>query len=224
MNNPQRPTDAGCVEQYDLDAATPWLFADPTQVTASNPLVQAFARHRLAALSASGGDAAELAAADDDCPDGAHCCCCGAGDVCCDCGAIMPDREELPALRNALRQLLEACQLADAKEDLSLDIDGTLLDAASEALELQFPIIWTAEQVAMLEERQSDPMAHPYTCGNDRADPAHVAVAEEACEEPGLLFPTRRGWRCPACDYRQFWSHETGGPAALPLAKQEPQG
>lgn len=124
-------------------------------------------------------------------------------------------REEVIALRKSLRALLDACYQADGAEELPEQIDGTLLDAASEALELQYPVIWTEQQVAMLRGRQADGTMHPYTCGGDRADPAHLFHAEEAGDEAGLLYPTVRGWRCPACDYRQFWSHETGGPAAL---------
>lgn len=76
MNNPQRPTDAGCVEQCDRDAAADYYLATKSRRTDehisrlvrqgdhAHALVAAFAAHRLAALSASGGDAAELAAAD----------------------------------------------------------------------------------------------------------------------------------------------------------------
>jgi hypothetical protein len=156
-----------------------------------------------------------IAMTDDPCEDGEHCCCCGPGDPCCDCGQLMPDRDELPALRSALADLLNACRIADAKEDLSLDIDGELLDAAAEALDLRYPIIWTREQVALLERRQAEPMAHPYTCGGERGDKAHTAQAEEDGTDNGVLIPTRRGWICPVCDYRQFWSHETGGPPRL---------
>lgn len=156
---------------------------------------------------------------EDMCENGEHCCCCGPGEACCDCGVIMPDREEVPALRRALSDLLAACRSADAKGDLADDIDGELMDAAAEALDLQFPIIWTADEVTLLERRQAEPMAHPYTCGNrsndERSAAIHKAQAEEDGEaETGLLIPTRRGWICPACDYRQFWSHETGGPKA----------
>lgn len=117
---------------------------------------------------------------------------------------------ETIALRSALRALLDACLHADNRENLSEEIDGSLLDAASEALELQYPVIWTEHQVAMLRGRQADGSMHPYTCGGDRADAAHLFCAEEEGEEAGLLYPTVRGWKCPACDYRQFWSHETG--------------
>ena len=121
---------------------------------------------------------------------------------------------EVEALRLALKNLLDACYQADGLEELPECIDGSLLDDAAAALELQFPVIWTVEQVAMLEARQNDASKHPYTCGGDRSDRAHTFHAEEAGEDAGQLYPTVRGWRCPACDYRQFWSHETGKAAA----------
>lgn len=135
------------------------------------------------------------------------------------------DAGVVQATRLALRNLLNACYRADAREELDGEIDGSLLDAASEALDLEFPIIWTGEQVAMLKVRQEDPSQHPYTCGGERGDAMHLAQAEEDGDrDSGVLFPTRRGWKCPACDYRQFWSHETGGPAAFtpPPADQVP--
>lgn len=131
---------------------------------------------------------------------------------------------ELIAIRSALRNLLDACYQADGAENLSEEIDGSLLDAASEALELQYPIIWTDAQVAMLEKRQADHSLHPYTCGGDRSDRAHVWHAGESGEEAGLLYPTVRGWKCPACDYRQFWSHETGRPLPATPPSQDQKG
>lgn len=118
--------------------------------------------------------------------------------------------DEITALRTALKNLSDACLRADACGDLPECIDGSLLDAASNALDMQYPIIWTAEQVEMLKERQADPAMHPYTCGGDRTDRVHQFQADESGEEAGLLYPTVRGWICPACDYRQFWSLETG--------------
>ena len=129
--------------------------------------------------------------------------------------------EELLGLRAALKNLLDACYQADGAENLSEEIDGSLLDAAAEALELQYPIIWTPEQVAMLEKRQADATLHPYTCGGDRSDWAHQWHAGDSGEEAGLLYPTVRGWKCPACEYRQFWAHETGG-LSSPPAKHAP--
>lgn len=125
---------------------------------------------------------------------------------------------EIEALRLALKNLLDACYQADGLEELPECIDGELLDEAAAALELQYPVIWTDEQVSILEARQADHKRHPYTCGGDRSDRAHTFHAEESGDEPGLLYPTVRGWKCPACDYRQFWAHgienlEAGAPA-----------
>lgn len=118
---------------------------------------------------------------------------------------------EIRALRAALRNLLNACQAADAAESLPAEVDGSLMDAAREALDLQFPIIWSESDVALLLQRQADPMSHPYTCGGDRSDANHVVQAEEdGDDDTGILIPTRRGWVCPACDYRQFWAHGAG--------------
>lgn len=117
---------------------------------------------------------------------------------------------EVVALRQSLKNLLDACYQADGLEELPECIDGELLDEAAAALELQYPVIWTEEQVEMLQARQDDCSKHPYTCGGDRSDRAHTFHAEEAGEEAGLLYPTARGWKCPACEYRQFWSRETG--------------
>lgn len=126
---------------------------------------------------------------------------------------------EVLALRSALKALTDACLKADAHEELSEWVDGSLLDAANAALDLQYPVIWTRTQVALLESRQNNSMLHPYTCGGNRSDALHKAQAEEDGDhDTGILIPTVRGWVCPACDYRQFWSHETGGPKAPPSA------
>lgn len=111
------------------------------------------------------------------------------------------------ALHNALKVLTKACERADASEDLSYHVDGSMIDCANAALEMQHPVIWTDEQVEALKAFQECGHAHPFTCPN-RGDDLHKAQAEEDCEEPGLLYPTVRGWACPACDYRQFWAHE----------------
>ena len=123
--------------------------------------------------------------------------------------------KRIAELEAAVAPLLKVCLQLDANEDLPWQIDGSMLDAISEALEKKYPVIWTPEQVAMLEARQADTSQHPYTCGGDRSDDTHRQIAEEDCHrDTGLLYPTERGWKCPACDYRQFWAHETGGPDA----------
>jgi hypothetical protein len=52
---------------------------------------------------------------------------------------------------------------------------------------------WSDAFVAALAEYQAIGVFHPYTCGNDSSHPP--------------LVPTRDGWRCEACDYRQDWAH-----------------
>jgi hypothetical protein len=58
---------------------------------------------------------------------------------------------------------------------------------------------WTVDQIACLKVRQDNVMLHPYTCGRD--------------SQHGNLIPTRDGWTCPDCDYRQTWyfGKEWGG-------------
>lgn len=125
---------------------------------------------------------------------------------------------EVSALRNALADLTRACEFADAHEELSDHVDGSLLDAANAALELQYPVIWTEDQVAQLNAHQARGDVHPYTCGGERGDAAHVARAEEdMAHDRGILIATVRGWICPACDYRQFWAHGIENLAASPV-------
>ena len=64
------------------------------------------------------------------------------------------------------------------------------------------PVIWTDEQVAMLNERQRRSDLHPYTCPGD-----HLK-----CTGQRNLIATPQGWVCACGEYRQQWSHETGGP------------
>jgi hypothetical protein len=52
---------------------------------------------------------------------------------------------------------------------------------------------WTDEQVARLKAWQENNMVHSYTCGND--------------SKHADLIPTRDGWVCPDCDYKQDWAH-----------------
>jgi hypothetical protein len=66
---------------------------------------------------------------------------------------------------------------------------------------------WTPEHVAQLNATQNDPRFHPYTCGNDRRDEAHTAYQKEHGGDFGQLIATENGWICPACDYKQNWSH-----------------
>lgn len=41
---------------------------------------------------------------DEPCEGGAHCCCCGPGEACCDCGRIMPDQAALDELKRRYPQ------------------------------------------------------------------------------------------------------------------------
>ena len=50
---------------------------------------------------------------------------------CPECGEL---KEKIKRLRPALRNLYEACMTADAQEELSEHVDGSLLDAARLAL------------------------------------------------------------------------------------------
>lgn len=50
---------------------------------------------------------------------------------------------------------------------------------------------WSDEDIAFLEKWQRDGAWHPYTCGG------------ESCRAD--LIPTREGWICPRCDYKQSW-------------------
>lgn len=60
---------------------------------------------------------------------------------------------------------------------------------------------WTQETVDALNERQKSGTVHPYTCGGNRTDAAHL-------DGEGVLVATVNGWMCPYCDYRQDWFHE----------------
>ena len=60
-------------------------------------------------------------------------------------------------------------------------------------------VIWTDEQVAMLNERQRRGDLHPYTCPGDY----------DICENQRELIATPQGWVCSCGQYRQGWSHET---------------
>ena len=54
-------------------------------------------------------------------------------------------------------------------------------------------IPWSPAQVRRLQERQCDPRYHPYTCPME----SHSGT---------VLRPTRTGWVCPECSYRQDWA------------------
>lgn len=73
---------------------------------------------------------------------------------------------------------------------------GDLVRKALKLLPVDLPNIWTEEQCRHLNAGQQDETHHPYTCGNN------------SNHRP--LIATKQGWICYDCDYRQFWSHETG--------------
>jgi hypothetical protein len=50
---------------------------------------------------------------------------------------------------------------------------------------------WTDAQIDCLQVRQNHPLFHPYTCGNN--------------SNHRDLVPTRDGWICLDCDYKQDW-------------------
>jgi hypothetical protein len=64
---------------------------------------------------------------------------------------------------------------------------------------------WTADEIAALERWQTCGWVHPFTC----RESAH-----------GSLAPTRAGWVCLQCDYRQDWAHGhmLQGPPPNPLS------
>jgi hypothetical protein len=68
------------------------------------------------------------------------------------------------------------------------------------------PAPWTPEQIKNLNDYQHCGVMHPYTCGGNRSDEAHVKYAKEHHEDEGTLIATSRGWKCPVCDYKQEWS------------------
>lgn len=66
---------------------------------------------------------------------------------------------------------------------------------------------FTAEQVEALNTYQNAGLFHPFTCGNDRTDEAHIAYQAEHGGDFGQLVATPDGWVCPVCDYRQDWAN-----------------
>jgi hypothetical protein len=62
--------------------------------------------------------------------------------------------------------------------------------------------------VDALNRWQACDWTHPFTCGNDRSDAAHVAYAKaHGLGDTGILTATRHGWVCPVCGYKQTWAH-----------------
>lgn len=93
-----------------------------------------------------------------------------------------------------LAQLPQYAEIADVLNDAAMEIhDANVVIDMSEKL-------WTDEQCFHLNAGQHNSEFHGYTCGND--------------SNHSPLIATRDGWRCAYCDYRQRWSHETGGPTS----------
>ena len=59
---------------------------------------------------------------------------------------------------------------------------------------------FTLEQVEWLNAYQKNAHVHPFTCGGDRKDAAHL-------DGEGVLVATEAGWICLYCAYKQSWAH-----------------
>lgn len=60
---------------------------------------------------------------------------------------------------------------------------------------------FSKEQVGVLNQFQRLQNFHPFTCGGNRTDDAHL-------DGEGVLVATEQGWVCPFCDYKQKWALE----------------
>jgi hypothetical protein len=67
---------------------------------------------------------------------------------------------------------------------------------------------WTVEQTVALNAWQRAGRVHPFTCGGDRMDNAHIRYAAAHGGDNGQLIATPNGWSCPVCSYRQTWAHD----------------
>lgn len=67
---------------------------------------------------------------------------------------------------------------------------------------------WTLEQTVALNAWQRNERVHPFTCGGDRADNAHIRYAAAHGGDNGQLMATPNGWFCPVCNYTQNWAHD----------------
>lgn len=65
-------------------------------------------------------------------------------------------------------------------------------------------LLWTDNQVDLLNAHQSAGRFHPYTCPNRDEDTHNWRHGDL-----GVLVATRDGWTCPDCDYTQGWAHVT---------------
>jgi hypothetical protein len=131
-------------------------------------------------------------------------------------GAGETQETALNELRSAAAELARRAEI-DTCADWPSGVDGSYLDRVREAIDATYPVIWTAEQVAKLNEFQAG-YGHPFTCGSgNRTDAMHAFMRGEDEEDDfGQLIATPQGWMCPACDYRQFWAHDFMFNGALP--------
>jgi hypothetical protein len=60
---------------------------------------------------------------------------------------------------------------------------------------------FTKSPVDSFNEYQQSGAFHPFTCGGDNRNAAHLGGE-------GKLVATESGLRCPYCDYTQDWCHE----------------
>ena len=67
---------------------------------------------------------------------------------------------------------------------------------------------WSIEQVGALNRWQNTGRVHPFTCGGDRGDDAHIRYADAHGGDFGQLVATVNGWFCPVCSYTQKWAHD----------------
>ncbi len=65
---------------------------------------------------------------------------------------------------------------------------------------------FTAEQIVMLNDHQTNGRCHPYTCGKCHSGVPKSEPIGETHREESVLVATRDGWECPYCDYKQTWA------------------
>jgi hypothetical protein len=81
---------------------------------------------------------------------------------------------------------------------------------SQEGVSLSVKPPWSPEQVAALNAWQQDQSLHPFTCGLQRGDAAHVAYQQlHPDQDLGQLVASPHGWYCPVpgCAYTQQWAH-----------------
>jgi hypothetical protein len=61
--------------------------------------------------------------------------------------------------------------------------------------------VFTIEEAASINEYQQSGFVHPFTCGGDNHNDAHL-------DGEGVLVAIEDGLHCPYCDYHQYWAHD----------------